>query len=41
MIGKTIAELAAGDRAEITRVVEEDDIAAFVARSRRGSSRPG
>jgi acyl dehydratase len=30
MIGKTIAELAAGDRAEITRVVEEDDIAAFV-----------
>ena len=30
MIGKTIAELAAGDRAEITRVVEQDDIAAFV-----------
>ena len=30
MIGKTIAELAAGDRAEITRIVEQDDIAAFV-----------
>ena len=30
MIGKTIAELATGDRAKITRVVEEDDIAAFV-----------
>lgn len=30
MIGKTIAELAPGDRAEITRVVEEGDIAAFV-----------
>ena len=30
MIGKTIAELARGDRAEIRRVVEEDDIAAFV-----------
>ena len=30
MIGKTIAELASGDRAEITRVVEQDDIAAFV-----------
>jgi acyl dehydratase len=30
MIGKTIAELTTGDRAEITRVVEEDDIAAFV-----------
>src|SRR5262249_32032561 len=30
MIGKTIAELTTGDRAELTRVVEEDDIAAFV-----------
>jgi acyl dehydratase len=30
MIGKTIAELTTGDRAEITRMVEEDDIAAFV-----------
>lgn len=30
MIGRTIAELAPGDRAEITRVVEQDDIAAFV-----------
>lgn len=30
MIGKTIAELAAGDRAEITRVVGDDDIAGFV-----------
>lgn len=30
MIGKTIAELNPGDRAEITRVVEDDDIAAFV-----------
>ena len=30
MIGKTIADLAPGDSAEITRVVEEDDIAAFV-----------
>jgi len=30
MIGKTITELTAGDRAEITRVVEQDDIAAFV-----------
>jgi acyl dehydratase len=30
MIGKTIAELAPGDRAEITRVVEQDDIAAFI-----------
>jgi len=28
--GKTIAELAAGDHAEITRVVEEADVAAFV-----------
>jgi acyl dehydratase len=30
MIGKTITELATGDCAEITRVVEQDDIAAFV-----------
>jgi len=30
MIGKTIADLAQGDRAELTRVVEQDDIAAFV-----------
>jgi acyl dehydratase len=30
MIGKTIADLTPGDHAEITRVVEEDDIAAFV-----------
>jgi acyl dehydratase len=30
MIGRTIAELAPGDRAEITRVVEPDDIAGFV-----------
>ena len=30
MIGKTIAELTVGDRAEISRVVEQDDIAAFV-----------
>jgi acyl dehydratase len=30
MIGKTIAELTRGDHAEITRVVEQDDIAAFV-----------
>jgi acyl dehydratase len=30
MIGQTIAELTAGDRAEITRVVEQDDIVAFV-----------
>ena len=30
MIGKTIADLNPGDRAEITRVVEDDDIAAFV-----------
>jgi acyl dehydratase len=28
--GKTIADLAAGDHAEITRVVEESDVAAFV-----------
>lgn len=31
MTGKTIAELTAGDHAEITRVVEEADVAAFVA----------
>jgi acyl dehydratase len=31
MIGKTITELTAGDRAEITRVVEPRDIGAFVA----------
>ena len=30
MIGKTVAELTPGDRAEITRVVEQDDIVAFV-----------
>ena len=30
MIGKTIAELMAADRAEITRVVEEGDVASFV-----------
>jgi acyl dehydratase len=30
MIGKTIAELTPGDRAEITRVVEQGDIASFV-----------
>jgi acyl dehydratase len=30
MIGKTIADLAPGDHAELTRVVEQDDIAAFV-----------
>ena len=30
MIGKTITELAPGDRAEIVRAVEEDDIASFV-----------
>jgi acyl dehydratase len=30
MIGKTIADLTPGDHAEITRVVEDDDIAAFV-----------
>ena len=30
MIGHTIADLAAGDRAEITRVVEQDDIASVV-----------
>lgn len=30
MIGKTIAELAAGNVAELTRVVEVDDVAAFV-----------
>jgi len=30
MIGKTIAELTPGDRAEITRVVEQGDIGSFV-----------
>lgn len=30
MIGKTIAELNAGDRAELTRLVEDDDLASFV-----------
>jgi acyl dehydratase len=30
MIGKTIADLAPGDRAELARVVEQDDIAAFI-----------
>ena len=30
MIGRTIAELMPGERAEITRVVEQDDIAGFV-----------
>ncbi|HXK34233.1 MAG TPA: MaoC family dehydratase [Dehalococcoidia bacterium] len=30
MIGKTIAQLAPGDRAELTRVVEDADVAAFV-----------
>jgi acyl dehydratase len=30
MIGKTIEDLSPGDRAEITRLVEDDDIAAFV-----------
>lgn len=30
MIGRTIAELAPGDRAEITRVVEQADITGFV-----------
>lgn len=30
MIGKTIAELAPGDHAELTRTVEDDDIAAFI-----------
>jgi acyl dehydratase len=30
MIGKTITEVAPGDRAEMTRVVEEDDIASFI-----------
>ena len=32
MIGKTIAELTPGDRAEITREVAQDDIAAFLCR---------
>lgn len=30
MIGKTIAELAPGDHAALTRTVEDDDIAAFI-----------
>ncbi len=30
MIGKTIEELAQGDRAEITRVVSDDDVAGFI-----------
>ena len=30
MIGKTIADVSAGDRAELTRVVEDDDLTAFV-----------
>src|SRR5437667_5957174 len=30
MIGKTIADLSPGDHAELTRVVEDGDIAAFV-----------
>jgi 3-hydroxybutyryl-CoA dehydratase len=30
MIGKTIAELNVGDRAELTRLVEDDDLARFV-----------
>lgn len=30
MIGKTIADLSAGNRAELTKVVADDDIAAFV-----------
>ena len=30
MIGKTIADLAPGDRAELTKMVEDDDVAAFV-----------
>src|SRR5207247_7827211 len=30
MIGKPIAELEPGDRAEMMRVVEEDDIASFI-----------
>jgi len=30
MIGKTIADLAPGDRAELTRVVDQDDIVAFI-----------
>ena len=30
MIGKTITELQPGDRAEMMRVVEEDDIASFI-----------
>ena len=30
MIGKTIAELEAGDRAELSRTVQDEDIAGFV-----------
>ena len=30
MIGKTIADVSAGDRAELTRAVEDDDLTAFV-----------
>ena len=30
MIGRTIAELAPGDHAELIRQVEEDDIAGFI-----------
>ena len=30
MIGKTVAELSAGDRAELARVVADEDIAGFV-----------
>jgi acyl dehydratase len=30
MIGKTIGELSPGEHAELTRVVEDDDIAAFI-----------
>lgn len=30
MIGKTVADLSPGDSAEITRIVDDDDIAAFV-----------
>lgn len=31
MIGKTVEELSAGDRAELTRVVADGDVAGFVA----------
>jgi len=30
VIGRTIAELAPGDRAELVRQVDEDDIAGFI-----------